>query len=297
MKVDSMFRVKDLEVLGYAVWENALDIDFVRNIETVVDTVLLGDKFAGFLGIGNQSERNGTFFTGNLLTKDRVFRELLSRCQSFVDDVDTGKNMYLSEFMIVSSKHLDTFEDWWHQDFPFTNENRSVYTKHAIGMFVPITKFDSEHGSTRVLPRSHNDEYLDKTRDPRHIVADLGDIVVYDPRLFHSGSSNATDKVRNLIVIIFSRKELIPFEDFEFQFRLLWPWERNDPLVRSLRLRRHRSVLNTFGRNRTWINHRLFLVRWLTKVCQLSIRLIFTVGYRVKELLFYSMARLLIKRK
>ena len=242
-----------LEKIGIYKYSSFFDYSFIKKLRIKSDIIYNSEKFLNKFGLGNRSERNGSLFTGNLLIKSSIFIELAVILQKFIESNNLS-NYYLSEFFLVSTNKCNKSSDWWHRDYPHNLENFELYNKHSIGFFVPVSKFNDLTGSTKVIEYSNNDLTLSATYENTKILsANKGDLIIYNPRIMHTGGSNKTDKTRQLIVAIFNRKELIPCENFVIQKDMIFT-EKDKKIIKELKLIRYEPIINFFGRNRTIIN-------------------------------------------
>ena len=244
----------DLNTLEKLVYVNIVfDYSFIKKLRIKCDIIYNSEKFLNTFGLGNRSERNGSLFTGNLLLKSSIFIELAVVLQKFIES-NNLRNYCLSEFFLVSTNKYSKSSDWWHRDYPHNLENFELYNKHSIGFFVPVSTFNDSTGSTRVIEYSNNNLKLSANFENTKILsANKGDLIIYNPRIMHTGGSNKTDKTRQLIVAIFNRKELIPCENFVIQKDMIFT-EKDKKLIKELKLIRYKPIINFFGRNRTIIN-------------------------------------------
>jgi len=117
----------------------------------------------------------------------------------YVADVitNTPKNKYIKP-------HIDSpyrFEKW-HESFDLL----------GVQCIVPLCQFTRENGATGLLPQSHiknwivrdsykgvyNEEFLKNVVQPS---MDLGDVLIYHPRVLHSTMPNHTDQARRALLI------------------------------------------------------------------------------------------------
>ena len=242
-----------LEKIGIYKHDSFFESSFIEKLSKKCEIIYNSERFLNKFGLGNCSYRNGSLFTGNLLVKSSIFIELAVVLQKFIKS-NNLKNYFLSEYFMVSNNKYNKFSDWWHRDYPHNIENFEFYNKHSIGFFIPISTFNEFTGSTKVVEYSNHDLTLSPTYENIKILsAKKGDLIIYDPKLMHTGGANKTDETRQLIIVIFNRKELIPCEDFHIQTEMIFT-EKDKKLIKEINLMRYKPMTNFFGRNRSIID-------------------------------------------
>ncbi len=245
--------INTLKKIGIYKHDSFFEPSFIEELSNRCEIIYSSEIFLKKFGFGNCSYRNGSLFTGNLLLKSSVFIELAVVLQKFIKS-NNLKNYFLSEFFMVSTNKYNKSSDWWHRDYPHNIENFELYNKHSIGFFVPISTFNELTGSTKILEYSNNDLTLSPTYERIKILsANKGDLIIYDPKLMHTGGTNKTDVTRHLIIALFNRKELIPCEDFNIQTEMIFT-DKDKKLLKEINLIRYKPMINFFGRNRSILN-------------------------------------------
>ena len=136
-----------------------------------------------------------------------VVGHLFQDPQVYVADVitNTPKNQYIKP-------HIDSpyrFDEW-HDNFDLL----------GVQCIVPLCKFTKQNGGTGVLPGSHkrnwvvkdsykgvyNEEFLAGVVQPQ---MDVGDALIYFPRLLHSTMPNTTAADRRALLIHITEKSMI----------------------------------------------------------------------------------------
>lgn len=234
---------------GYIVLEEYFKKKLLKRVLRRVNIIYKAEIFLNYFGFGNKVRLGGNTFIGNLILKSREFIELISEVQKYLDQ--NYVNEYaLSEYFLVSNLSEEYFNEWWHRDFPHSNENLKVFDNCSIGFFIPLGEFNNKTGSTKILPFSNKNIKLDPFKDHSiQLESKLGDLVIYDPRVFHTGGKNISGKPRHLLIAIYNRKEFIPCEDFEKQRKLIFLSSQRK-MVNKLYLKRHKPFSNFFGRNK-----------------------------------------------
>lgn len=97
-----------------------------------------------------------------------------------------------------------------------TYENYSFNSESQIGFSVALTRTTKENGATRIIPRSHLWDHLQKP-DERYCLyneMEKGDATFMLSSLFHSASSNTTeDEVRRILILFMGRGMFRPKEN------------------------------------------------------------------------------------
>tara|TARA_Y100001968_G_C19449856_1_gene767804 strand:+ start:4942 stop:5844 length:903 start_codon:yes stop_codon:yes gene_type:complete len=236
--------------IGHETYTSFFDLELINKLNETIDSIYLSERILSSIGLGNSSYRNGSIFIGNLLIKSKIFIQTAFLIQNLLRENQIS-NYYLSEYFCVSTNKCNYFQPWWHRDFPHTIENFSIYNEHTLGFFIPVSSYNLESGSTKIVKNSNTDKFLNEKKG---IITDMsankGDLIIYDPKICHTGGCNLQNKTRHLIVAIFSRKELISYENFNIQVDMAFSHtDRN--LLKQINLIRHKEVTNFFGRNRS----------------------------------------------
>lgn len=277
--------INTLKKIGIYKHDSFFEPSFIEELSNNCEIIYRSEVFFNKFGFGNTTYRNGSLFTGNLLLKSSIFIELAVVLQKFIKS-NNLKNYFLSEFFMVSTNKYNKSSDWWHRDYPYNIENFELYNKHSIGFFIPISIFNELTGSTKVLEYSNNDLTLSPTFESIKILsANKGDLIIYDPKLMHTGGANKTDETRHLIIALFNRKELIPCEDFNIQTEMIFT-DKDKKLLKEINLIRYKPMINFFGRNRSIINTSLRPIVKLIKKFKRNLNF-------VKALIYFSWTRLL----
>ena len=281
------YKKLDLDLLsknGYYNYRSFFNLNFTEKLKDKCDVIYHSEKFLNKFGLGNCSYRNGSSFSGNLLIKSNVFIELALRLQKFLESNNLS-NYFLSEFFLVSNNRSNNFSEWWHRDFPHTSENFKLFTNHSIGFFIPVSEFNHQTGATKLIEFSHNDLSLTSKSNPKSLSAEKGDLIIYNPKILHTGGLNNSKNTRNLIIAIFNRKEFIPCEDFQIQLDYIFS-KHDKKLIKNLNLIRYKGMQNFFGRNRSIINTSL---KPFIKI----IKKFISVSQNLKRLFYFAWTRFL----
>ena len=199
---------------GYYIIKNYFKKELLIRVLRRVNIIYRAEIFLNYFGFGNKVRLGGNTFIGNLILKSREFIILISEVQKYLDKNNINEYA-LSEYFLVSNLSEKYFNEWWHRDFPHSNENLKVFDNCSIGFFIPLGEFNSKTGSTKILPFSNKNIELDPTKDHSiQIESKLGDLVVYDPRAFHTGGKNISHKPRHLLIAI--------YEPENYEFRVIF---------------------------------------------------------------------------
>ncbi len=101
------------------------------------------------------------------------------------------------------SKHYGSA---WHRDLPHQHfvPSRPI----SISVVICLDDFTEENGGTHVLNGSHKHEIFPSEnyckKNDIQIIANAGDALFFDSLLFHKAGNNNTDKVRRLLVEMFT---------------------------------------------------------------------------------------------
>ena len=251
--IDSNSRAS-LENDGFFILKQCFHRNYLIDINRISNSIIKFDKFFNLFGFGNRTARNGNILTGNLLYRHDIFYDLLINKGLLNIPKEFLQDFVLSEFKIVTSFKYDNFSYWWHRDYPhvYGDDIGDV----SIGILIPLIDFNEHVGSTVIIPKSHlcstKPADLDETqpyRNSSHLETSLGDIFVYNAKLFHSGSRNHSTQVRNLISVQFVEKYIGPCEDMKIQYFQL---HVRDKVLSDLMTRYHLPHVNKFGCNRGW---------------------------------------------
>ncbi len=246
----------DLKILnskGFINYDSFFEKDFIKKINDKCNVIYKAEKLLNKIGFGNRSLRNGSLFIGNLIIKSNLFIELAVNLQKLLRSNKLNK-YYLSEYFLVSTNKSKDFSEWWHRDHPHDDENYNLYTNHSIGFFIPVSKYNHSTGATRIIEFSNQDIELSPKKHKSHtLIANKGDLIIYNPKILHTGGSNIENETRHLIILIFNRKELIPCENFEIQAEMIFD-KYGKRLIKELNLKRHKPMENFFGRNRSLLD-------------------------------------------
>ena len=239
----------ELDISGFTLISKALKKQTIKSLKQKTDTIFRTEKILDRIGIGNKARLGKNTFTGNLIMKSDIYIDLLKELNPIKKALGVN-DFYLSEYFIVSNSYSTEYIPWWHRDHPYSSENINIYGMSSIGFFIPLGEFNPKTGSTMFIPGSHRDPNIEISEKNIHFSSALpGDIVAYDPRMFHSGGKNMSPQTRHLLIVLFNRKELIPAENFLIQFDLLFA-QSSIKKMKEVKWQRFKPFENFFSRNK-----------------------------------------------
>jgi hypothetical protein len=198
---------RDLKNNGFHIQKSYFDKSFLLKVNDISNAIMKFERFFNFFGFGNQSLRNGNIFTANLLYKNDIFYDLLVNKGLLDMPKEFLGNFVLSEFKIVTSTRTENFSFWWHRDYPY--QQGEDMGDVDLGILVPLIDFNKSVGPTVFIPKSHllKNEPADLNTKlsyskSEYLETSLGDIFIYDGKLFHSGSENYSNSNRNYYLYI-----------------------------------------------------------------------------------------------
>ena len=199
--------IKELDVYGYAVFENYLSDETVKILLDKVDKLYQAEK--NYSGVPERDLYDKIIY--NLQNKDKVFIDILS--DDFVVDVcktklndpyyrflpDTEGNYILSYYNARSSGskldlHIDSYipaagDRTWAMQVVFVLEDMTI-----------------NNGCTIVVPGSHkSNRYTDRELvKTKALEAKAGSLVIWDSRLWHGTEENTAKMSRWLLIATFT---------------------------------------------------------------------------------------------
>jgi ectoine hydroxylase-related dioxygenase (phytanoyl-CoA dioxygenase family) len=191
--------LKELRVYGYCVVEKLIDAETVNELKQQVDK-FWGDG-ASYKGVPNRDTYDKIVY--NLQNKAKIFIDLLN-----IDDLHTVlmpklndpyyrflppdvPNYYLHYYNARSSgERLELHID---SHVPFTGERAIVMQSAFL-----LDDHNEGNGCTIVVPGSHlSGEFTDRElKNVKPVIAQAGDVVLWDSRLWHGTLENTTKASR-----------------------------------------------------------------------------------------------------
>lgn len=294
-EIDNNFR-EDFQNDGFHIQKQFFDKTFLIEVNRISNSIIKFDNFFNLFGFGNRTSRNGNVFTGNLLYKNSIFHDLLMNKGLLNAPKESLNEFVLSEFKIITSFRHEKFSYWWHRDYPY------MYGKDIgdvnLGIIIPLIDFSESVGSTVFIPKSHlldgKPADLNEAKPyagSRHLETSLGDIFIYDGKIFHSGSENRSNQIRNLISVHFVRRHIGPCEDMKTQYVRL---NIKDKKLCDLMTKYHAPHVNKFGCNRGWTHTKIWLV---LKYLDFIYRKVQSVYHQTNQVIYRSITKIISKQR
>ena len=213
----SQEQKSELDINGFTIIKNALDKNLLNNIINTVDVIYNQNEKAtqeNFLHIFDFFNRDPIFL--NLISNPRVLHPIIDLL---------GWNIYMYHAHLDVNPPLSINDSLppltWHRDnsrmnYEFGNGTYPRITLKASFWLSDVS--ETGRGNLYVLPGSHlanysdlrnkSESYLSKFAIP--ILANAGDIVIFDNRLWHTRSNNISDLTRKVIFIGYGFRWLRP---------------------------------------------------------------------------------------
>ena len=231
--------ISQVQTQGYSIVKDCVD---KKLLQELLDGVKSGDVS---IGEGKDIPRlnKGSDFLYIPFLRDqrffRLFREepIDQVLQFFLNDkyyrgLDDKPNYILRAMICRSSKevlpwHIDSF-------IPFKGDH--VTTMQVV---VPLEPFTNDNGPTLIMPGSHKSgefapQGLEDHSNVVKVLANPGDIVFWDSRIWHSATKNNTDNTRWAIVSTFTRwwiKQNYRFDEMLLKNNLVESFTDEDLIV------------------------------------------------------------------
>lgn len=95
-----------------------------------------------------------------------------------------------------------------HRDGPplFASDISALLPAHALTCATPLVNMDVEHGTTAIWPGSHRWKEHDSSRQAIEPEIPAGSCLLWDFRLFHSGTANGSREQRPMIYATYARR-------------------------------------------------------------------------------------------
>ena len=231
--------ILQLETKGYAVIKGCID-------QNILKELLEGVKSGSVsIGEGNEIPRlnKGSDFLYIPFLRDQRFLKLFREepidiiLRHFLNDPYykglEGKPNYILRSMICrSSKEVLP----WHIDSFIPYQGDHVTTMQVV---IPLESFTHDNGPTLLMPGSHlSGEFapqgIENRSEVTKVIADPGDLVLWDSRIWHSATKNNTSNSRWAIVSTFTRwwiKQNYRFDEMIFNYKLIKYFTDEDLIV------------------------------------------------------------------
>lgn len=95
-----------------------------------------------------------------------------------------------------------------HRDGPhlFSSEISTLLPAHALTFALPLVAMNDVHGTTALWPGSHRWKALNEGILPEHPTIEPGSCMLWDFRLFHSGTENRSERPRPMVYATYARR-------------------------------------------------------------------------------------------
>jgi ectoine hydroxylase len=237
------------EADGYLVVRNAIPDDIVAGVEEGVDYIWrnppLDDRDSRAIHPKADPTRN--FFFPNFLWRDPRFLDLLDWHTTFPkvwDMLSWNIYSYHSHFIVTPPGHDRGKEPHtlgWHQDSGRANAELEGEPRSRLSLKISFWLSDvsePDKGNLWVVPGSHLKNRLERPTDgvsqPEGaipVLANKGDAVFFDRRLFHARGMNVSDETRKVLFYGYGYRWIRPKDDMSIPLGLM---ERTDPIRRQL---------------------------------------------------------------
>jgi hypothetical protein len=223
---------KQFEEDGFYIVPRALDDATVDNVRALADGYLDDLRARG-------ANEHSYLNNHDLLGQHPMFLELMTWPTTFHKVWQTlGWNIQLFHTQLIvtppSDPALPAGPDGWHQDNGRMNIDLEVDLMPRISMKVGYFLADIPEpgmGNFCVIPGSHRLRHPDESSGIQ-ITADAGDAVVFDRRLWHSGSTNQSPVTRRALFYGYSYRWLRPKSGMKIT--TLPEYDELDPIQRQL---------------------------------------------------------------
>jgi len=232
---------RQFEEDGYFVVKEALPRDMIPDLTTTIDRI--DDEMRPQLGNGPHDSCNHFDFIG----KSDIFLDLLDWPKTFpkVWDILGARIQLYHSHVIVTPPRPQDLEPQsarlgWHQDSGRLNieleGDPRPRVSLKVGFFLTST-LEPDRGNFHVIPGSHlhNDPGFPEDETLEHpdaipVLADAGDAVFFDRRLWHAAGRNYSDVTRKVMFYGYSYRWLKPRDNMTVAHYM----QRSDPVRRQL---------------------------------------------------------------
>lgn len=208
---------KQLDELGYVIFENVLSEEEVEKVRNIVLELAEWEKKTGEAEIYGENNQR----IWNLLNKGKVFLDYLQ--YPFLLD---AMEYLLGEDVILSSWSVNLIgpgghEGHMHADVPLGMLPDPLpampLTANSIWL---LDDFTEENGATRAVPGTHHSLRNPKPEDVNHpdrvlLTAKKGSVIVFNGAMWHGSGPNHTDRARIALLGYFCRSFIRPMEDWQ----------------------------------------------------------------------------------
>ncbi len=198
-------HIENVKRKGFTVLDKVLDEPTLNNIRHSLDEnyKLQEDEF----GLENIIAINELDMLRCPLLYDDLFLKLITNKDvlKIVTGV-LGKEVLLHlQNGIINRPNRDHHQSSWHRDLPY--QEYVISKPLGISVFYCIDEFNSQTGSTIVLPYSHKEEKIPSldfvSENEYQIIAKPGDVLLFDSMVYHKAGYNSSSIIRRGINNVF----------------------------------------------------------------------------------------------
>ena len=215
-----MKALKNIKKNGYHVFKSVFSKQFIEKLNNTLKKYEVSTQ-AGFFN--NKASDQKTVLVLNLHSKNKIFLELLN------NKLITKINSYFLNDKYYKSLNKNLPNYILHQ-FVARSSGKSANVLHVddkapsisnkvnfLQWAIPLTDVNEENGCTQLIPGTHRSGIFkppsDKKIKKKDVLLNVGDMAVWDGRLWHGARDNKTKKDRWVIIITFSRWFFKPYFD------------------------------------------------------------------------------------
>ncbi|ASU34725.1 phytanoyl-CoA dioxygenase family protein [Mucilaginibacter xinganensis] len=189
---------------GWIVYEDALDVDFVDEINNSLDAAY---EIRRQIQIKNGIGENMKGTLHHLVERELFTFKFLERkyCADQIRHFLNGNYILNSLGAVINTKDGSPYVQNIHRDIrSYTGDYKVM-----IQLMIILDDFTLDNGATFLLSGSHkqenkpDDEYFFKNAE--RAIAKKGSIVVFDANVWHATGKNNTDKPRRALTMAFTR--------------------------------------------------------------------------------------------
>lgn len=202
---------QELDELGYTVFENVIDPDWLEDLRTTFERLLAEEGEAAGAEVGPGSY-TGIRRLADLVNKGSVF----DRIYTHPILLAAAYHIIQRPFKLVSLNGHDPLpsggQQRLHSDFGGSRDGRGHQT-NALWMLDDLTP---ENGPTRVVPGSHRwthfpkdemDDLLASHPDEVYITGLAGSVGFFNGQIWHGSTTNRTNQTRRVYHCAFTARE------------------------------------------------------------------------------------------
>ncbi len=192
--------LKDIDTLGYAIVENVFPKEFIARASKELEAAM--EKEVAYHGTKDYSDYGMVLLCalyGGAFVEVFDYPGLIEPMEAAL-----GEGCILYAYTSSSMPpHKTNYSSRIHVDIPRLRFIDNYMTN--FGAFIPLCDINEENGAMHFLPASHklteppSEEYFFK--NAKRCVIKAGSVFFFNPRLWHAGGNNNTDKWRHAITM------------------------------------------------------------------------------------------------